>query len=71
MLCNCDTMPKRDESSWNAIVGGCSNNGPAEEALKFFSQMLRAGLKPSEIAFTVILSILALTLAETSLIANI
>eukprot|EP00253_Pinus_taeda_P001283 PITA_01283 len=50
-----DIMPKRDESSWNAIIGGCSHNGLGEEALKFFSQMLRAGFKPSEITFTVVL----------------
>lgn len=50
-----DIMPKRDESLWNAIVGGCSHNGLAEEALKFFSQMLHAGFKPSKITFTVVL----------------
>lgn len=42
-----DIITKRDESLSNVIIEDAPIMG-AEEALKFFSQMLRAGFKPSE-----------------------
>lgn len=46
-----DKMPERNDVSWNAIIAGCVHNGDGEEALLLFSDMQRAGWKPSNFTF--------------------
>eukprot|EP01018_Ginkgo_biloba_P014954 Gb_36806 [translate_table: standard] len=44
-------MPERDVVSWTAMLTGYAQNGYGEEALKFFSQMRLAGMKPNQYTF--------------------
>lgn len=43
--------PKRDTVSWTGIIVGCGQNGRAEQAVKYFHEMTRSGLKPNEVTF--------------------
>jgi pentatricopeptide repeat protein len=46
-----DRMPQREAITWTTIVTGYAQNGPAEEALKLFGQMQRAGMRLNEFTF--------------------
>eukprot|EP01018_Ginkgo_biloba_P034075 Gb_04450 [translate_table: standard] len=50
-----DKMPQRDVVSWTAMIAGYAQNGHPSEALMFFHQMQRAGVKPNRVT---ILSVL-------------
>ncbi|KAF5749084.1 pentatricopeptide repeat-containing family protein [Tripterygium wilfordii] len=51
-----DTMIKSDEISWNSLLLGYANNGYGSEALTLFNDMRHAGVKPTDITFTGVLS---------------
>ncbi|OMO50253.1 hypothetical protein COLO4_38156 [Corchorus olitorius] len=51
-----DTMTKSDEISWNSMLMGYATNGHGLEALQLFNKMRGAGVKPTDITFTGVLS---------------
>ncbi|XP_024451893.2 putative pentatricopeptide repeat-containing protein At1g77010, mitochondrial isoform X4 [Populus trichocarpa] len=51
-----DTMMKSDEISWNSMLMGYATNGHGLEALTLFNEMRHAGVRPTEITFTGVLS---------------
>eukprot|EP01018_Ginkgo_biloba_P006260 Gb_32989 [translate_table: standard] len=51
-----DSMPEQDAVLWNTIISGYAQNECCEEALEFFCQMQREGLKPDECTFVCALS---------------
>ncbi|KAJ7965461.1 Pentatricopeptide repeat-containing protein [Quillaja saponaria] len=51
-----DRMMKFDEVSWNTMLIGYATNGYGTEALSLFDEMRHAGVRPSNISFTGILS---------------
>ena len=44
-------MPDRDIVTWNAVLGGCSQNGLGTEAIEIFEQMKALGIFPNKINF--------------------
>ncbi|XP_057870386.2 pentatricopeptide repeat-containing protein At3g24000, mitochondrial [Cryptomeria japonica] len=50
-----DEMPDRNEVSWNTLIVGYVQLGYCELALKLFSKMQEAGMKPSPVTLTSIL----------------
>lgn len=48
-------LTKRDVVTWNAMIGGCIENGYSEEALQIFQQMRYEGLEPNQVTFVCIL----------------
>ncbi|KAF7814601.1 pentatricopeptide repeat-containing protein [Senna tora] len=65
MYCKCGVVEKavevfkemrnKDTVSWTSVISGLAVNGFADSALKFFSQMLREGIRPSHGTFVGIL----------------
>ncbi|KAL6009977.1 hypothetical protein ACLOJK_000408 [Asimina triloba] len=65
MYCKCGSIEKakevfnkmreKDVVSWTSVISGMAVNGYAEDALKFFSQMLREGVRPSSVTFVGVL----------------
>eukprot|EP01018_Ginkgo_biloba_P038688 Gb_02864 [translate_table: standard] len=51
-----DKMSKRSVVSWNAMIAGYCQNGPAEEALTLFNQMQLADTKPNLVSMVSVLS---------------
>ncbi|CAN4122278.1 unnamed protein product [Withania somnifera] len=51
-----DQMMKSDEVSWNSMLMGYATNGYGNEALDLFQEMRSAGVSPSNITFTGVLS---------------
>ncbi|XP_058103525.1 pentatricopeptide repeat-containing protein At4g21065-like [Magnolia sinica] len=51
-----DRMPDRNVLSWSAMIGGLAMHGLGKEGLRLFSQMIDAGIEPTPITFTHILS---------------
>eukprot|EP01018_Ginkgo_biloba_P025502 Gb_26010 [translate_table: standard] len=51
-----DKIPERDVISWTAMAAGYAQNGHGEQALKLFSQMQCAAIKPDVIIFPIIIS---------------
>eukprot|EP01018_Ginkgo_biloba_P025618 Gb_32099 [translate_table: standard] len=51
-----DKMPGRDGVTFNAMIAGYARNGHCEEALELYSQMCRAGMKPTQFTFAGVLS---------------
>lgn len=51
-----DTMIKSDEVSWNSMLMGYATNGHGFEALILFKEMRNAGVRPTDITFTAVLS---------------
>lgn len=43
-----DEMPERDLVSWNTLIGCHVHGGKCEEALRLFSRMLKAGVRPND-----------------------
>ncbi|KAL8137809.1 hypothetical protein V2J09_003810 [Rumex salicifolius] len=52
-----DAMSRRDVVSWSTIISGYCQGGLAEEAFQLLSQMRREGPKPTEFAFSSVLSV--------------
>ncbi|XP_014492913.1 pentatricopeptide repeat-containing protein At2g20540-like [Vigna radiata var. radiata] len=46
-----DLMPERDIVCWNAMISGMAMHGDGASALKLFSDMEKAGIKPDDITF--------------------
>ena len=46
-----DSMPERDIVCWNAMISGLAMHGDGASALKLFSDMEKAGIRPDNIAF--------------------
>ncbi|CAN6456669.1 unnamed protein product [Victoria cruziana] len=51
-----DEMPRRNVSSWTSMIVGLSVNGLASDALRYFEQMLIAGVKPNHVTFVGVLT---------------
>lgn len=51
-----DRLIKFDEVSWNSMLIGYATNGYGNDALNLFNDMRRAGVAPTEITFTGVLS---------------
>ncbi|XP_002520265.2 putative pentatricopeptide repeat-containing protein At1g77010, mitochondrial [Ricinus communis] len=51
-----DSMIKTDEVSWNSMLMGYATNGYGLETLTLFNEMKQAGLRPTDITFTGVLS---------------
>lgn len=51
-----DGMMKSDEISWNSMLMGYATNGHGFKALTLFNEMRQAGVRPTEITFTGVLS---------------
>eukprot|EP01018_Ginkgo_biloba_P030838 Gb_14966 [translate_table: standard] len=51
-----DKMPEQDEVSWTAMIAGFGQSGYVEEAMNFFVQMQRAGIKADHLTFSSVLS---------------
>eukprot|EP01018_Ginkgo_biloba_P018941 Gb_33115 [translate_table: standard] len=51
-----DKMPERDAVLWTAIIAGYSQTEHSEEALKLFSEMQQAGIKPDQVTLASILT---------------
>ncbi|XP_019416162.1 PREDICTED: putative pentatricopeptide repeat-containing protein At1g77010, mitochondrial [Lupinus angustifolius] len=49
-------MTKTDEVSWNTMLMGYATNGYGNEALALFNEMRNAGVRPSAVTFTGVLS---------------
>ncbi|XP_057849286.2 pentatricopeptide repeat-containing protein At3g13880 [Cryptomeria japonica] len=49
-------MPKLDIVSWTAMISGYVQNGQCEEALEFFCQIIREGVKPDHLILCTVLS---------------
>ncbi|KAL6993684.1 hypothetical protein U1Q18_011796 [Sarracenia purpurea var. burkii] len=45
-----------DLKCWNALLGGYSHHGKAEEALKVFGEILKQNLKPDQVTFVSLLA---------------
>ncbi|KAL5716719.1 hypothetical protein ACHQM5_009847 [Ranunculus cassubicifolius] len=52
-----DEMPQRDCVTYNALITGYSKDGWNEQAIKFFLEMQKSGLKPSDFTFAALLSV--------------
>ncbi|CAA6667394.1 unnamed protein product [Spirodela intermedia] len=51
-----DGMPQKDVVAWNAMIVGHAMHGNSREALALFSEMLAAGLRPTDITFVGVLN---------------
>ncbi|KAB1220899.1 hypothetical protein CJ030_MR3G022611 [Morella rubra] len=51
-----DGIMKSDEISWNSLLMGYATNGHGIEALTLFNEMMQAGVRPTDITFTAVLS---------------
>eukprot|EP01018_Ginkgo_biloba_P031701 Gb_03137 [translate_table: standard] len=51
-----DKIPEQDNVSWTAMIAGYAHHGLGKEALQFFEQMKRSGIKPNNITFISVLS---------------
>ncbi|XP_043718748.1 pentatricopeptide repeat-containing protein At4g38010 [Telopea speciosissima] len=49
-------MRQRNVLTWNALLGGLAMHGLGKEALQYYDQMIRIGLRPNEVTFLAILS---------------
>ncbi|TKY70400.1 Pentatricopeptide repeat-containing protein [Spatholobus suberectus] len=49
-------LKKKCVCAWTAIIGGFAIHGKGREALDWFTQMQKAGIKPNSITFTAILT---------------
>lgn len=49
-------MSERNVVSWTAIITGCAQHGRCREALEYFDQMKKQGIKPDKVTFTSVLS---------------
>ncbi|KAI3972878.1 hypothetical protein MKX01_019536 [Papaver californicum] len=47
---------ERDTICWSGIISGCGHNGRSKEALEYFNEMIKSGVKPNEVTYLGILS---------------
>ncbi|ERM98631.1 pentatricopeptide repeat-containing protein At5g04780 [Amborella trichopoda] len=50
-----DSMPQKSLVSWNMIIGGYTQNGEEDQAMKLFLKMMREKVTPSEFSLSSIL----------------
>lgn len=53
-------MPMKDDVSWSTMISGFAQNGCFYEALGFFRQLQRVGIRANEVSLTAVLSMCAL-----------
>ncbi|KAK9160237.1 hypothetical protein Syun_006578 [Stephania yunnanensis] len=51
-----DGMNVKNVVSWNEMIHGSAQNGRGDKAVEFFEEMIRSGVKPDGITFTVVLT---------------
>ncbi|KAK6125577.1 hypothetical protein DH2020_040679 [Rehmannia glutinosa] len=51
-----DGMNERNTVSWNSMITGYEQNGPASEALQVFGEMMECGVKPDEMTLASVVS---------------
>ncbi|KAG0631017.1 hypothetical protein M758_1G221100 [Ceratodon purpureus] len=51
-----DQMSERNVVAWTAMITGCAQHGRCREALEYFEQMKKEGIKPDKVTFTSVLS---------------
>ncbi|KAG9130943.1 hypothetical protein Leryth_006706 [Lithospermum erythrorhizon] len=51
-----ESIEKKNEVIWNAMISGYAQNGLSNESISLFSAMKEAGVKPNEITLVVVLS---------------
>ncbi|XP_078436659.1 pentatricopeptide repeat-containing protein At4g20770-like [Wolffia australiana] len=51
--------PKRNNVSWNALIGGYGNQGECDKARDALEKMLAVGFKPDDITYVALLSVFA------------
>ncbi|GFP78667.1 pentatricopeptide repeat-containing protein at1g74630 [Phtheirospermum japonicum] len=49
-------MPTRDEVSWSTMIAGLAQHGCFDEALGYFRELHRVGMRPNEVSLTGMLS---------------
>lgn len=49
-------MPVKDDIAWNTMIVGFAENGRFNEAFRYFSDMRRMGMRPTEVSLTGVLS---------------
>ncbi|XP_026382742.1 pentatricopeptide repeat-containing protein At4g08210-like [Papaver somniferum] len=42
---------ERDTICWSGIISGCGHNGRSKEALEYFNEMIKSGVKPNEVTY--------------------
>ncbi|KAI3978946.1 hypothetical protein MKX01_016121 [Papaver californicum] len=50
------TVSEPDLRCWNSMLGGYSNHGKADEAIKLFNEVFKQGLQPDQVTFVSLLS---------------
>ncbi|KAG6632942.1 pentatricopeptide repeat-containing protein At1g74630 [Carya illinoinensis] len=53
-------MPMKDDVSWSTMISGFAQNGCFYEALGFFRQLQRVGIRANDVSLTAVLSMCAL-----------
>ncbi|CAL9107231.1 unnamed protein product [Musa textilis] len=51
-----ERMTQRNVLSWSAMIGGLATHGRAPEAIKLFDEMVEAGVRPTSVTMTNVLS---------------
>ncbi|GFY98976.1 mitochondrial editing factor 18 [Actinidia rufa] len=51
-----NSMKEKNLQSWTIMISGLADHGHGEDAISFFSQMEKIGLKPDSMSFSVIIS---------------
>ncbi|XP_019059608.1 PREDICTED: pentatricopeptide repeat-containing protein At5g06540 isoform X2 [Tarenaya hassleriana] len=51
-----EELPEKDSLSWTSIISGLAMYGHGNEAIHYFSEMVRLGFTPRDITFTAVLS---------------
>ncbi|KAJ9141167.1 hypothetical protein P3X46_031737 [Hevea brasiliensis] len=46
-----ESMPQKNEVTWNAMISGYGVHGHGQEALELFYEMLNSGIRPSRVTF--------------------
>ncbi|XP_021908838.1 pentatricopeptide repeat-containing protein At4g38010 [Carica papaya] len=49
-------MPSKNVFAWNSLLGGLALHGHGHEAVRYFKEMARIGMRPNEVTFLVILT---------------
>ncbi|XP_020583594.1 pentatricopeptide repeat-containing protein At3g02330 [Phalaenopsis equestris] len=63
-------MPGCDVISWNSMISGCLKNGNLNEAVELFLEMMKMGVEPDHITFSLVLKLIS-TLNEYEMGAQI
>ncbi|CBI19926.3 unnamed protein product, partial [Vitis vinifera] len=57
-----DEMPKRDVVSWNTMISGYVSFGLFDDAFRFFSEMQKAGIRPSGFTYSTLIVLSAVSI---------